>query len=360
MQREMCSTNRTARKIRTAFVWIHLCLGLMLSAYAAVIGTSGSILVFREKLVALEFPEFFSQLPASPASVTSDQALAAVRRAFPSWGVLTVTWPHEAQPRWMIYAIQGREAREIFVDPGTGQVAGARDPASGWSGSLLRFHANFHAGRTGSVVNGCAAWMMAALAISGVWLWLSGTAGPRLIRRLHFGVGVAAAGLVFLFAITGAYFVWPAAYVRAVDRIFARSPQPPPVTSSSPPLSLVELSARARAAIPDRPVHRVQVADGSPEAVRVTLREGAAEEFHRVSTVFLDPSTGAVLGESRLAARPFGDSLLAWLSVAHFGAFGGLTVRICWATLGLVFPLMSLTGFLMWWRRVVAPRRLLD
>jgi len=72
--------------------------------------------------------------------------------------------------------------------------------------------------------------------------------------------------------------------------------------------------------------------------------------------VMLDPVTGAVLQKSASADRPWGNTLLSWISVLHFGRFGGLAIKIVWALMGLTLPLLVATGFLMWWRRVIEPR----
>ena len=48
-----------------------------------------------------------------------------------------------------------------------------------------------------------------------------------------------------------------------------------------------------------------------------------------------------------------GDTLLTWVPALHAGAFGGTPVKIIYGLLGLVFPLLFLTGFIMWWLRVI-------
>lgn len=50
-----------------------------------------------------------------------------------------------------------------------------------------------------------------------------------------------------------------------------------------------------------------------------------------------------------------GDLLMVWLFPIHAGWFGGLTVEILWAALGLTFPVMFITGAMMWWNRVLSP-----
>ena len=40
----------------------------------------------------------------------------------------------------------------------------------------------------------------------------------------------------------------------------------------------------------------------------------------------------------------------------HVGSFGGPGVKVLWSALALGFPLLAVTGVVMWWTRVVKPR----
>lgn len=53
--------------------------------------------------------------------------------------------------------------------------------------------------------------------------------------------------------------------------------------------------------------------------------------------------------------RP-GEDLMRFLTTAHFGRFGGLEIRILWTLLGLLPAVLFVSGFIVWWRRVVRPR----
>jgi uncharacterized iron-regulated membrane protein len=46
-----------------------------------------------------------------------------------------------------------------------------------------------------------------------------------------------------------------------------------------------------------------------------------------------------------------------WVGPLHVGSFGGNAIRVAWLVLGLAPPLLFVTGFLMWWTRVVRPQR---
>ena len=37
----------------------------------------------------------------------------------------------------------------------------------------------------------------------------------------------------------------------------------------------------------------------------------------------------------------------------HVGSFAGLGVKILWSVLALSFPVLAISGVIMWWRRVV-------
>lgn len=333
-------------------------VGLALAAYGVVIGLTGSLLVYRDQIKASDYPEFHRTAPV-PISTTPDQALAAVREAWPDGRALSVTWPNEESPYWMSYVLLKKGAREVFTDPASGRIVGDRDPSGGVNGWLLKLHTNLMAGSTGRRVNGYAAWLLVGMGLTGIVLWW-----PRQIWRpraralpLHHATGVIALPFVLVLAITGTYFMWSADYVKAVSAMFERTTEPPARNAPGPLLSLDELARRAYAALPGREIQRVAVVEQARQAVRVTMREGSPAEFHLVSTVFLDPVTGEVLLMNPLATRPAGDAVLSWFSALHFGVFGGWPVRVLWFVLGLSFPVLSVTGCILWWRRVVAPAR---
>jgi len=53
--------------------------------------------------------------------------------------------------------------------------------------------------------------------------------------------------------------------------------------------------------------------------------------------------------------RPL-DWFTRFITMAHFGRFAGVGTRILWATLGLLPAVLFVTGFVVWWRRVVRPK----
>jgi uncharacterized iron-regulated membrane protein len=357
-------------QLRTWSFYIHTWCGLAVALYAIVIGVSGSLLVWQDELEALEYPEFHSAPPAR-ISTTADQVLETVRRVIPEGRPISVTWPNDDTPYWMSYVLLKVGAQEVYVDPASGMVRGMRDTQGGWVGVLSRLHTNLLAGSTGRKVNSYAAIILVLLCLSGAILWWPGAGHVRNRFRLswisgwwkfgwklHHVTGAVSVVFIALLSITGTYFYWSSSYVRAVSTVFARTAEPPigQVEPGSSVLSASQLEAAARASFPGLPLHRLAILDAPTSSVRATFREGTPGEFHLVSTAFLHPVTGAVIGRNPLAARPAGDAILSWFSALHFGVFGGMLIKIVWTVLGLSLPVLGISGGFMWWRRVIQPR----
>jgi uncharacterized iron-regulated membrane protein len=331
--------------------WLHRILGLTLGLYAAVLGITGGILAFHDELLGWEHPALFTRGTPEPPVTTPDQAVALVRERYPGWRILSLTFPNPDSIHWHAYLLRGPAAKQVFVSTRTQVIRGERDPKSGFVGFLEQVHFNLLGGRTGRLLNGIGACGLLLLSASGLWIWRR-AAG---LRDLHSLAGAASFLFLVLLAITGAYFTWSQLYTRAITALLPREARQDlqPVAPQGAPLPLAELARRAAAALPGPPVYRIPVVDAPRQPIRVTLREGEPGEFHRVSSVLLNPYTRAVLQVSRLDQRPAGDALQGWLSAFHFGVFGGWPVKALWALGGFALAFLAVSGFLLWWPRII-------
>ena len=164
-----------------------------------------------------------------------------------------------------------------------------------------------------------------------------------------------------MWAVTGVYFAFPVTFRALVNELspitVARTPQSGPDTHAPAPAwrALVDDARRrapdgyhvARVVLPSTPTapFLVMFSDVSPTPL------GAA-----LTSVYLDQYTGALLTSPSPAAASLGDSIMAWVAPLHVGNFAGNGVRGLWMLLGLAPPLLFVTGFTMWWTRVVRPR----
>ena len=173
---------------------------------------------------------------------------------------------------------------------------------------LLDLHDNLVAGETGRRVNGVGAFAVLIVAVTGLVIWWPGInkwrrsltvprglGWQRTIWHLHSTVGFWSVGFTLLFATSGAYLAFPEAFQNVADRL-------DPVT---------------------------------------------------------DPD----------AAFRISDQVLYWLAYLHFGRINGIgipchgpglcdqTTKAVWAFFGLAPAAMFVTGAMMWWNRVLRPRR---
>jgi uncharacterized iron-regulated membrane protein len=70
-------------------------------------------------------------------------------------------------------------------------------------------------------------------------------------------------------------------------------------------------------------------------------------------TMWFDPATGRLLRTDSASSAPSGEVAIRWLGLLHVGNFGGWPVKILWAAGGVALVGLFVSGYVMWWNRVV-------
>jgi uncharacterized iron-regulated membrane protein len=333
---------------------------------------SGSALVFRIYLQRAAFPHLFATTPGGPADAAT--ILERVSDAFPRDRVSGIDAPTTARPTTLAYVARGQQFLTILVDPVTGRVLGEL-PEQSWVHTIQDVHYNLLGGRTGRIVNGAGAGLLLLMCATGLVIWWPGMATwrrgftidfrrswKRVNRELHSAAGVWCAALIAMWAITGLYFVWPSQFRNTVDAIspltITTTPTSGQVVRTAHRPSWRELIATAQQRVPDQFIQRVVPPsdERGPFLVMFSPVRPAPAGREQLTPVYLDQYTGDVLQEPPRPDRSAGDVVMDWLVPLHVGGFGGLPLRIAWLVLGLAPPLLFVTGFIMWWSRVVRPR----
>ncbi len=261
--------------------------------------------------------------------------------------------------------------RMVYADA-TGRVVGEVATEGTWLQFFERFH-SFLLLPGGRLLNGIAGLALLGLALSGLILWWPERGGWhsafQIVRRsnwkglvfdLHRVGGVLSLGFTVLFAITGAYFTWPAAYREVAAAVLPTQNRSGAITVQTDGIRLPidDLVALAKRAVPGTRLVRVLVPQGNRQSVTVVLGHGDTPFGLRTRTsqVVVHPHTGDVLSLDDFRERRAGDHLVGWLGPLHTGNFGGTVVKVIWAAAGLALPALSITGFLMWKNRVLTPR----
>lgn len=357
-----------ATVLRRVIFQFHVWTGIVTGAYALFIGVTGAALMFRPELQARAYPHLFAAAP--PGAPLADPAvvIAELERTFPGERFSGIDYPSVRRGAFLAYVAHGSELRTVFLDPVTGRVRGEL-PRDGWVQRLQDLHFNFIAGQRGYTINGIGASCLLLMCVTGIVIWWPGVTRvaqafvvhldrgwKRVVWELHGAAGIWTAVLLVMWAVSGIYFSFPVPFRAGVERITTLSPYPSfqsGPTATMPPPVPAALVARAQARVPGAQLARFMVPSGARGTYAVVLardRHGDGDSTDEV-TVYFDRYTGAQIGVTDQSGRTAGDVFLTWLGRLHVGNFGGWPVKITWFTAGLVFPLLFITGVVMWWNR---------
>jgi uncharacterized iron-regulated membrane protein len=360
--------------MRRALLVIHRWAGLILGLYAGVIGVSGSVLVFRQDLQAARYPQFFAQPPAGSARADLATLARHVGEAYPGWSISGFDWPTYRRGTFLTYVVRGAEFRTVFSDAVSGGVLG--EMPYDWIRRTQDLHFTLLGGQAGAALNGIGAGVLLVMGLTGLVIWWPGIA--RWARHLRAGVGRGwhrftwelhgAAGAwawpwLMMWAITGIYFSYSQPLRDAVNAIspltIVRAPQSAPPVAGSAPVAPEALLGRAmQAAAGTQPARLVM-----PFGDRGTFQLVLAREVHGdwdttdELTFYFDRYTGRLLATADHRQRSAGDVLLSWIGPLHVGSLWGVPLKIVWAAMGLVLPLLFASGVIVWTGRTARAAR---
>jgi uncharacterized iron-regulated membrane protein len=286
-----------------------------------VSSVSGSAIVFRNEIYT-KFSKGPTLVEPVGERLKAAQIEEAARRAYPKNAITFQSQPKNPKQAVEIWLERNGTKHQRLFDPYTGKDLGdAISPVILWTAWLGDLHINLLSKNTGRIVNGVGAILLTLLCLTGAVVWWPGVRSwkrnlainpraswKRINWDLHSAIGFWTFGLVFMWAFTGIYVVFPEPFQRAVN-YFA-------------PLDYYKLIDE----VPSPQVFR-RVADDPPPPPRRP----------RVQR-----------------RRSPGDKTLGVLYGAHFGNFGGWPVKALWVLLGLSPALLFVTGVIMWWNRVLS------
>lgn len=345
--------------VRKAALQIHLWVGVLLAVYAVIVGVTGSVLVFRDDIQKLVWVEagrpYRSAFPLTAAGAVAAQAALGVPMTY----VVPPTWD---SPQY-IFGI--RNHPDVYVDATTGKrMASGMKPT--WFERVESLHYELALGEIGWSVSGAASVGLLLLVATGLLLWWPGVARlsrsltvdlgrgwRRVIWQLHGLAGLYGALMLVMWSLTALCFIWPEV-IRHPLKLVSPISQPlvPQVAARSVPAETMLLQVEAlMQRLPGRlRLVRLPVREGQPMTV-VVCREPEDRPRH-MDQFFVDPSTGVLVGQWWPEdGKSFSDLVLRWAYPLHAGIYWGLSVKALWALLGLLLPLLSISGLVMYWNR---------
>ena len=285
---------RAAARIRTKRILarVHLWIALGLGLYITVLSVSGSFIVFRR-----EFNTWF--VPRTVAStegvrLTGDELQAAVRATYPGDTVVQVTEPRRPErPVFVALERNGVRNERLFDPYAVRDLGETFPPVLRLMEWAVDLHDNLLAGDTGRLVNGIGGILFTVLIVTGAWLWWPGR--RNVLRSLKVGKPRASRRFIWQLHSVLGVLTFALLFVWGITAIYFAFPAP---------------------------------------------FEGTIDYFDNDLNDLYRPGEWVILELLKL----------------HFGRFGGLGIRFLWAALGLLPAVLFITGFVLWWTRVVRRR----
>jgi uncharacterized iron-regulated membrane protein len=346
-----------------ARIWrLHSWLGLFSGLGLLVIGLTGSLLVFHEELSAVIWPERFVVTPRHEGRLGLDTLLKKAEDQLTEYEItgwhLQTERPDRADDLYVI-----RRGTNVWLtatlDPYTGRLLttphSMETTLHGW---LVKLHSEFLLGTTGVAFAGALAVILCFLGLSGLWLYrgfwkalltLRLQRGSRILfSDTHKFVGVISVPFNLILGFTGAYWNITHTY----EHVTQAEVEQPVIESRLYPATL-----SLEAVVHDAPLRLTGFRTGfislpSVPAAPAVLLWGAVEPRGALHTRFgtiltYDPLTGEHRATNDLRQATRWRRITDTFEPLHFGAFGGLGVKILWTLGGLTPGILGVTGFMI-------------
>jgi uncharacterized iron-regulated membrane protein len=357
---------------------VHRWLGIGLGVWFALVGLTGSILVFEEPIDRWLNPQLLSN--RTPGAFAPPEAIVAAAWERELGHVERIRVP-AAQHEVYRLLIRTRPQRRVAVDrieatfdPVTAELLGSREAERiGLSAPYLlkaiyEFHRNVLLGEPGSNIVGIAGFLLLGSALTGlvvalprrrdawkrlVWVNLKASA-TRVFFDVHRSIGALFAVLLLLATITGSTLVY-VNYVRDLVSVFSKvAPFPtipwrPGPHDENEPLSV--LLARVHAAYPEHAVTEIRVPHGQLTGYQFYLRQPRDQYRLGDTIVWVHPVSGEILIERSNRTRNSGETLMHWLFPLHSGTAFGTPGMIAMCLTGVTPILLVFTGLWVWLRK---------
>jgi uncharacterized iron-regulated membrane protein len=363
--------------MRKVIFQIHLWTGILLSIYVALIGLSGAITVFRADLT-MSVPHALQSQPLDPARYkTLDEVATSLRAAHPKFKLLTILAPDEDRHAFgsMMRAQDGMHF--VTVDPYSARVLHDAASKKHWAMLIGEFHENMFLGRTGEIISGMAAIALLLTLFTGIVLWWPGIV--RWVRalgvnfragwkRINFDLHSAIGFWTLLFAImwcaTTIVMVWPEATTKVLSRVspVTDAVEEPKIvlprhTGPCPKFTMQSIVDTATASQPQTRFAIYSMVPVPNQPIRVFMARGMILNRGEWDEQFFDPCDGKQLFVwKRWIWKSAGDAIVAGAKPLHVGFVWGRWAQWTWFIIGISFPVLAITGLLMYWNRYLSKK----
>ena len=364
---------------RKAWVFLHRWIGLNLGIWFALVGLTGSVLVYEDEVDAFLNPRLLVEPSAAP-HLLAHRILDRAEDEFPLGRVERIRLPRAQHDVYRLLVrvaphLRGEAERvEAMFSPASGELLGTREAeVIGLTRPYLvktvyEFHRNVLLGGFGSNIVGIAGFLLLTSALTGlliVWprqrsgwrriVWVKVRAGAtRVLYDVHRSWGAVLCALLILATVTGSTLVY-LNYAREIVGLFSEVAPFPTIpwrqSAADDWPAFAEVAARVGAAYPDRSVAEIHLPSKPTAGYLFYLRKPG--DVHRLgdTIVWVHPGSGEILFERSSRNRTAGETVMHWLFPLHSGTAFGAAGQVAMCLTGLAPLVLALTGLWVWTRK---------
>lgn len=360
-----------ARHQKRWFARWHLYLGLGAGVIVAIVGLTGSILVFRDEIDQALNPALLRVEPRG-LKLSFDRIVPLIKAQRPALK-FQYLYDEQGLPDTPYQLYETKTRSQVYVDPYSGRILGERNYESSFIGFTLRLHRTLLIPAAGRYLVGLSALTLLILTISGLRLWI-----PKKWKQLRAGLtvnfragfkrqnydwhnvlGLYSAPVVSLLSLTGFCITFSAAVIPVLFLLSFQSPKSlsnllNPKSAwqkGAKPVPLSEVLATGLQAVPGSTVRGLFIPDTVTGAYRIDLSSPGKPKSGERDLVIVDQFTGKILFNTRTELPNIGRAYLSWLTPVHYGTFGGRPTQVL-ALIGSFMPfVLCVTGFIIWYPR---------
>lgn len=338
----------------------HSWFGLLGGLFFIVMGISGSILIFHRELDNLIFAEF--QQDSFTSKPELDASVFEVQQKYPGWDTRITSF--ETKGLIAFDVRHARKRRYVFTNPATGIIVKDLNANSHFTAWLLKLHYSLHSGVIGRIAILLAGIVFLLSIITGTILYrksifktlsfrikLKSTRQRTFYSSLHRYVGSWALIFNLIIVLTGVVL----AYSVAKAGLNPRQEYNSPVINTSIEAGLSQIEEKLPGFEPTYIRLPLEKASG------ITVYGKFKDDFLLYSEFFnqvkLNDKTGEIINLTRIMEADFPTRLNAVVMPLHYAEFGGLPVKILYALIGLTGPFLSVSGFILWWKKPERKRK---
>lgn len=352
----------------------HRFLGVIVGVFIAVIGITGSVLLFDKEVNPLLHLQIHQVVPYGER-ISLQQVALTIQQQYPASQFEWIKIPQTPQePYHVLTRSQTREKTDVYIHPYRGEILGTYPRDRPIIKYINQLHTHLLAGKFGSFVVGLCGLLLLVLSVTGLMLWngwkklsvgfkIRWKAPWRIFHYdLHKVAGVVSVLFLLVIATSGSFMVFDKPIKNFSYWLTGQENIPNPInqlTTNQQPLSLDQFLQIATNVLPkgNPTILHTPKNENSPLRVRFKLPHEVAPEGK--SFVLLNQYNGEVLRVENFFKTPAIEQLKAWADALHTGSYGGIFMMIFYIAIGIISAGLSITGFVIWWGRThtVKPKK---